>query len=76
MIANQECSRLEPRSVMKILLVEKCKPYEIYTTMLCVLGSRFLVLRKKKFTNGLNICLPLQAKVKKRLHGVETHQLP
>ena len=32
MAANQtECFRLEQRSVMKVLLAKKCKPYEIYT---------------------------------------------
>ena len=34
MIENQpECSKLEQRLVIKVLLAEKCKPYEIYRRM-------------------------------------------
>ena len=34
MVVNQtECSRLEQRSAIKVLVADKCKPYEIYKSM-------------------------------------------
>ena len=34
MVTNKtECSKLEQRSVIKFLVAEKCKPYEIYKSM-------------------------------------------
>ena len=49
-----ECSRLEQRSVIKFLLVEKCKPYEIYKRM-CNECWEACFCFKKMFTNGLNM---------------------
>ena len=68
MVANQiECYRFEQRSVIKYFVVEKYKPYEIYSRMYNVV--------KKLFMNWLNIGLLQWDWVKKTVHGVETHWL-
>ena len=54
----------------EILVAEKCKPYEIYRRMCDVYGEAYF--RKKKFTNGLNVILPLQTWSQKTVHQVET----
>ena len=62
MVANLiECSKLEQRSVIKFLLVEKCKSYEIYRRIHAV--YREACFSQKMFTNGLNTSLSLQAQV-------------
>ena len=73
MIANQvKCSRLEQRSIIKFLLAENCKPCEIYRRICDVYGeARFI--KKKMFTNRLNMSLPQRGWVEKTVHGVETH---
>ena len=53
---KSECSRFEQSSVIKSLLAEKCKPYEIYRRMCDVHGEAFLL--KKRFTKRLAIGLP------------------
>ena len=63
-----KCSRLEQSSVIKLLVAEKYKPFEIY-------GRIWDVYRESIFTNGLNMDLPLWAWVKKTVHGMETHWL-
>ena len=52
MMANQtECFRLEQRSVIDFLVAEKCKP--------CGMCTEKNVLVQKRFTNWLNVDLPL-----------------
>ena len=47
--ANQpECSRLEQRSIINVLVAEKCKPCEIYRRMCNVYGE----VRFNNFTNS------------------------
>ena len=54
MVANQtEYSRLEQRSVIKYLVTEKYKLYEIYRRMWDVYGEA--CFSPKKFTNGQNM---------------------
>ena len=66
-----EYSRLEQRSVMKFLMAENCKPCEIYRRIWEVYREAYFSI--KMFTNMLNMSLPLQAQVKKKVQGVETH---
>ena len=55
-----EYSRLEQKPVIIIWAAENCKQFtEEYAS--------------KSFTNGLNMGLPLQARMEKTAHGVETH---
>ena len=55
MASNQtECTRLEQKSLIKILVVEKCKRCKIYRRMCNVYRE---VLVQKMFTNGLNMSL-------------------
>ena len=63
----KHCSRLEQRSVIKLLVAEKCK-----FTEECVMCMEKHVLVKKIFTNRLNIGLARQAWVKKKIHRRET----
>ena len=58
MVANQ-------RFVIKFLVVEKCKPCEINKRVWDVYREACFG-KKKMFTNGLNIDLPLQVWVKKK----------
>ena len=70
MAPNQtECPRLEQRSVIKFLVTEKCKLYEIYRRICNMYNEA--CFNKKKFTNGRNMDLQLQAWA---VHGVETHR--
>ena len=55
---KSECTRLEQRSIIKFLLVEKCKPCEIYNRLCDVYGEAYFS-KKKIFPNGLNVALPL-----------------
>ena len=49
MVANQtKCPRLEQRSVIKLLVAEKCKPYEIYRRICDVYGKTCFNILKKK----------------------------
>ena len=74
MVANQTMySRLEQRSVIKILEAGKCKPCETYRRMGNVYDEASLV--KKMFTNWLNIGLPQWVWDKKTVHEEETHWL-
>ena len=74
MAADQvECFRLKQRSVIKFLLVEKSKPYEIYRKICDV--HREECFSQKMFANRLNMGLSLSAWIKKTVHGVETHWL-
>ena len=64
MAANQtECSLLEQNYVIKFLVVEKCKPCEIYWRVCNVYGEAYF--SQKMFTNKLNITV----------HRVETQFL-
>ena len=60
------------RSVMKFIVPEKSKPYEIYTRI-CDVHGDFLV--KKMFTNRQNISLPVQARVKNTVCWEEIYWL-
>ena len=68
-----EYSILEQRSVIRVLVAEKCKPYEIYERMCDVNEEAYF--NQKMFTNQLNIGLPQQARVEMTVHGMETHWL-
>ena len=75
MVANEtDCSSLEQKSVIKFLVIGKCKPWEIYRRMCDVYGEDCFS-KKKFFTNGLNIVLPLGAWVEKTVHGVKTPRI-
>ena len=52
------------------MMIEKCKPYEIYRTMCDV--YREICSSYKMFTNGLNITLTHWAWVENTVHGVKT----
>ena len=66
MAKNQtECSRLDQRFLMKILVTENCKS--------CEINWRMLYVCRRLFTNGLNMGLPLW--VEKTVGGVDTHWL-
>ena len=67
MVANQG-SRLEQSYVIKFL-VAKCKPCEIYTIFDVCWEARFCQ------KNWLNVSLPLQTWVEKKIHNMETHWL-
>ena len=55
---------------------EKCKLCEIYRRMCDMYREIWISLKRKKmFTNGLNMALPLWAWVKKTVHRMETHWL-
>ena len=72
MVVNQtDCFRLEQRSVIKVLVTEKCKIY----WRICDVYGKAYDLVKKMFTSGLNMGLLLQASVEKTAHKVETHWL-
>ena len=47
MMSNQSTERIEQRSVIKSLVTEKCKPYEIYRT-LCDVYRDACFSKKKK----------------------------
>ena len=50
MLANQtKCSRLEQRSIIKFLVVERYKPYEIYRRMCDVYGEACFDEKKKPY---------------------------
>ena len=68
-----ECFCLKQRSVMKLLLAEKCKPYEIYRRVCDVYREAWV--SQKMFPNKLNMDLPLWDWVEKTVHGVEIHWL-
>ena len=54
------CSTLEQKSVIKFLVAQKCKPYQIYRRKCDVYGDAFfLVINKRMFTNGLSKALLL-----------------
>ena len=72
-VIQTECSRLEQRSVIKLFLIEKCKPCEICRRMCNVCGEA--LFPQKMFTNELNIGLSLQTWVKKTIHGMEMYWL-
>ena len=55
MVANQG-SRLEQRSILEILVTEKCKPSEIYRRMCDVYRE---VCFSSNFRNEINMDLPL-----------------
>ena len=57
---------LEQRPIIKFLVAENCKPYEIEQRIYDVYRETCL---------GLNISLPQQAWVKKTVHWMETHWL-
>ena len=57
-----DCSWLEQRSVIKYLLVAKWKQCEI--SWKCVVCTVKRIIVGKYFTNGLNVVLPLRARVK------------
>ena len=59
MTANPtECSMLKQRSVIKNLVDEKCKLYEIYKRIYDVYRKACFTKKKKELTNGLNMGLP------------------
>ena len=66
-----ECSRLEQRSFIKHLVIEKCKQREINKRLYDVYGEAFCC--QNIFTHKLNMGLSLWAWVEKTVHGVETH---
>ena len=69
MIVNQaDCFRLEKSSVIKSLLPEKCKPYEIYRRMCDVCGEARC---SKKKINGINMGSPQRSWVEKTIYGVK-----
>ena len=70
-------TRFKQKSVIKVLVVEKPKPCEIYKTICDVYRETCLnnIKKKKMHTNGLNMGLPLLAWVKKTIYRQETHWL-
>ena len=73
--ANQtESSRLEQRSVIRCLVAEKYKQYEIYKRMYNVYREKIFV-KERMYTNGINMGFPLQAWVVMIVDEVETHWL-
>ena len=52
----KQCSRLEERSLIRVLVPEKCKLREIFIRGYDVYGEESLV--KKLFSNELNMGLP------------------
>ena len=70
MVENQSTLGFNRGFVIRFLMVEECNLCEIYRRM-CDM-YREASLDQKMFTNGLNVGLPLQAWVKKTVHGVET----
>ena len=74
MVANQTaCSKLEQRSVIKVLVTEKGKPSEIYRRMCDAYGEASF--SQKMFINSLNMSLPLRFWVEKTVHGMRAHWL-
>ena len=72
MAANQtECSKLDQRSVIKFITIEKCKLCEIYKWM-CGVYKEKQVLVKNILTNGLNMSLTLWSRVKKTIEWKHT----
>ena len=67
------CTRLEQRSVINLLLAEKCKTCEIYWRICNVYREESF--SQKMFTNGLNKDFPLWDTVEKTVHRVEAHWL-
>ena len=64
MVENQtKCSKLEQKSIIKLLMAEKSKPCEIYKRICGVYGEA--CFNQKMFTNGINMGLLLQAWFKK-----------
>ena len=53
------------RSVKHMKLIEEC--------LICM--EKSTLVRKKKFTNRLNVSLPIWAWIEKTVHAVETHWL-
>ena len=70
---NETVHRLEQKSVIKSLAVEKCKLYEIDQSMYDV--YREACFSPNIFTNGQNMGLSQGAWVKNPVHKVETHWL-
>ena len=70
---QKDCSRLEQRSFIKVLVAEKCKPHEIYWRIHDMYQET--CFSQKIFANGQNMGLPLWAWVEKTVYGVETHWL-
>ena len=68
MIHNGDESHRVLQAWTEILKIEKYKPYEIYK-MCDMYGEA--CFNQKKFTNGLNMDLPLRTWIKKAVHGVE-----
>ena len=62
--AAKQCSKLEQKSLIKLLVTEKWKPCEIYRRIGDVYGETCF---------RLNMGLPLQAQVEKTVHWVETY---
>ena len=63
-------SRLEQRSVIKLLLAEECKQCEINRRMCHVYGKS--CFSPKSITNWLNNGLPVWARGRKIVHRIET----
>ena len=65
MVANQtECSRFEQRSVIKFLVAEKCKTWEIYRSVFDVYEEA--CFNKNIYANWLNMGFLQQARVEKQ----------
>ena len=62
---KKESFRMEQRSVILFLVAEKCKQCEIYRRMYDVCGKAYFNKKKKVFTYGLNMGLPLRVWVLK-----------
>ena len=69
-VSKSECSKLEQRFVINFLLAENCKPCGIYRRMFdpCF-------IKKKMFTNGLNMVLPLWVWIRKIFNDMKIHWL-
>ena len=67
MVANRaEYSKLEQKSVIKVLVAEKCKPWEIYKKLWDVYRETSFSKKKKKAKMGFS----QQALVKMRVDGL------
>ena len=66
-----ECSRLEQRSVVKLLVTEKSKTNKF--TNACVMFTEKYGFVKKLFTNRLEMSLLLRVRIKMTVQEVATH---
>ena len=74
MVANQkQCFRLEQRSLIRFLIATKSKPCDIYRRMYVVYGEAYF--SQKRFTNTLNMGMPLRTRIKKTIQRVGKHWL-